>query len=60
MSFFRNSLMAKFLTGVACVAGLTALAAAVSMPAADPSAQATAPAATAATAPGVTLMLTTP
>jgi hypothetical protein len=54
MSFFRNSLMAKFLTGVACVAGLTALAAVMSSPAAEPTVHAAAP------APGVAVMFNTP
>lgn len=57
MSFSHKSLLSKFLAGVACVATLTALAAAVTGPQAAAPAQATAP----APAPsGVALLLTTP
>lgn len=57
MSFFRNSLMSKLLTGIACVAGLTALTAVASLPADEPTAQVTAPA---PDAPGITLLFPTP
>lgn len=57
MSFSHKSLLSKFLAGVACVATLTALAAAVTGPQAAAPAQAIAP----APAPsGVALLLTTP